>query len=166
MTADNIKNDRFWMHYAYKLAKRAQMEKEIPVGAVLISAENTYLGRGWNQVLQKNNPCAHAEIIAIQQASLRLNNYRLTDTTIYVTLEPCPMCAGALVNARVKRLVFATRDFNTGAAGSVYNLLHGYPLNHQIKIDEGIMGADCAQLLLDFFKMKRIPALRDPLIFC
>lgn len=148
-------SDSFWMAQAYELALKAKEQGEIPVGAVLIAPDNTLIGRGWNQVIQCNDPCAHAELIALRDAGSQLQNYRLLNTTLYVTLEPCSMCAGALVNARIERLVFATRDFKTGAAGSVYNLLQGYPLNHQVQIDEGIMQKDCANLLVDFFKERR-----------
>ncbi|WP_028389526.1 tRNA adenosine(34) deaminase TadA [Legionella fairfieldensis] len=148
-------SDSFWMRQAYELALKAQEQGEVPVGAVLVAADNQLLGRGWNQVMQIKDPSAHAELIAIREAALRLQNYRLPDTTLYVTLEPCAMCAGTLVHARIQRLVFATRDFKAGAAGSVYNLLQGYPLNHQVQIDEGIMQKDCAELLADFFKNRR-----------
>ncbi|WP_094092311.1 tRNA adenosine(34) deaminase TadA [Legionella clemsonensis] len=143
------------MTEAYNLALKAKDQGEIPVGAVLVAENNQLLGRGWNQVLQKHDPCAHAELIALREAARQLQNYRLLNTTLYVTLEPCAMCAGALVHARVKRVVFATRDFKAGAAGSVYNLLQGYPLNHRVIIDEGIMQQECALLLTDFFKAKR-----------
>ena len=113
------------------------------------------IGRGWNQVIQTHDPSAHAEIIAIRDASNFMKNYRLQNTTLYVTLEPCCMCAGALVHTRIKRLVFATRDFKAGAAGSVFNLLQGYPLNHQIQIDEGACQHECATLLADFFESRR-----------
>ncbi|SNV50505.1 tRNA-specific adenosine deaminase [Legionella lansingensis] len=148
-------NDHSWMARAYELALKAKEQGEVPIGAVLVDAKNNILSSGWNQVLQLNDPCAHAELIAIREAATQLQNYRLLDTTLYVTLEPCSMCAGALVHARVKRLVFATRDFKAGAAGSVYNLLQGYPLNHQVIIDEGIMQKECAVLLADFFKNRR-----------
>lgn len=141
------------MAQAFQFALKAKDQGEVPVGAVLISADNQLLGYGWNQVIQSNDPSAHAEIIAIRQATNQLKNYRLLNTTLYVTLEPCCMCAGALVHARIKRLVFATRDFKAGAAGSVYNLLRGYPLNHQLQIDEGIMQQECAALLTNFFRL-------------
>lgn len=148
--------DSYWMAQAYKLALTAQDAGEVPVGAVLVSADNRLVGQGRNQVIQLQDPCAHAEILAIRDAATQLANYRLLDTTLYVTLEPCIMCAGALVHARVKRLVFATRDFKAGAAGSVYNLLQGYPLNHQVLIDEGTMQQDCAHLLAEFFASRRV----------
>lgn len=147
--------DKHWMNEAYKLAIKARQQGEVPVGAVVVNEENKVVGTGWNQVIQTNNPTAHAEILAIQAASRTLNNYRLTQVTLYVTLEPCCMCAGAMVHARIKRLVFATRDFKTGAAGSVCNLLHGLGLNHQVVIDEGILQSQCAELLTQFFSQMR-----------
>lgn len=148
-------NDQYWMHQAYEQAILAQTEGEIPVGAVLVSKENQLLGVGRNFIQNGHDPSDHAEIRAIRQASQYLKNHRLLDTTLYVTLEPCAMCAGLIVHARIKRLVFATRDFKAGAAGSVYNLLKGYPLNHTVQIDEGIMQAQCASLLTEFFKTCR-----------
>lgn len=148
-------SDLFWMRKAYDLALLAAEQNEVPVGAVLISDDNQLLGQGYNQVIQTTDPTAHAECLAIRRAATQINNYRLDNTTLYVTLEPCCMCAGAMVHARVKRLVFATRDLKGGASGSVYNLLRGYPLNHQVQIDEGILQNDCALLLEDFFKLRR-----------
>ncbi len=148
-------NDKLWMAKAYELALVAAKQEEIPVGAIVVSSDNQLLGCGSNKVLQMKDPCAHAELLAISAAASRLNNYRLPGTTLYVTLEPCAMCAGAMVHARIKRLVFATRDVKAGAAGSVYNLLKGYPLNHQVEIDEGLMQQDCADLLSNFFRNSR-----------
>jgi tRNA(adenine34) deaminase len=148
-------NDSFWMAKAYELALKAKEQGEVPIGAVIVDAQNSLIGCGFNKVLQNNDPCAHAELIAIREAASALKNYRLLHTTLYATLEPCAMCAGAIVHARIKRLVFATRDFKAGAAGSVYNLLQGYPLNHQVEIDESIMQQDCAALLEEFFKSRR-----------
>lgn len=148
-------NDLFWMQHAYKLALTAREQGEVPVGAIVVSDDNQSIGRGWNQVIQSHDPSAHAEILALREAAAQLQNYRLLNTTLYVTLEPCCMCAGALVQARVKRLVFATRDFKAGAAGSIYNVLQGYPLNHQVQIDEGVLQQECARLLEEFFKFRR-----------
>lgn len=145
----------FWMQQALDLAVIASEQGEIPVGAVLVANDNQILGRGWNQVVQTNDPSAHAEIIAIREAAAHVRNYRLQNTTLYVTLEPCCMCAGALVHARIKRLVFSTRDFKAGAAGSIFNLLQGHPLNHQIQIDEGPLQKECAALLTNFFETRR-----------
>lgn len=150
-----VSTDATWMQLAYTLAETAASEGEVPVGAVLVDSNNRLIGQGYNQVIQRHDPTAHAELLAIRAAAQQRLNYRLVDTTLYVTLEPCSMCAGALVQSRVQRLVFATRDFKAGAAGSVYNLLSGYPLNHQIRIDEGIMQNESAQLLRDFFLEKR-----------
>lgn len=147
--------DKFWMQQAYDLAVLAGNEGEIPVGAVLVSGDNILLGSGRNNAIHCHDPSAHAEFNAIRQATQVLQNYRVLDTTLYVTLEPCAMCAGLLVQARIKRLVFASRDFKAGAAGSVFNLLQGYPLNHKVIIDEGIMEHECSALLSDFFKEKR-----------
>ena len=148
-------SDKFWMQQAYEQAVLAHSEGEVPVGAVLISKDNEVLGIGRNSLQNSHDPSGHAEVNVIRQASEVLKNHRLLDTTLYVTLEPCVMCAGLLVHARIKRLVFATRDFKAGAAGSVFNLLQGYPLNHRVIIDEGIMQQECAQLLADFFKSRR-----------
>lgn len=148
-------NDRYWMQKAYEQALLAKMDGEIPVGAVLVSQEGRVLSVGGNRVQFSHDPSEHAEVCVIRQASQQLKNHRLLGTTLYVTLEPCSMCAGLIVHARIKRLVFATRDFKAGAAGSVYNLLRGYPLNHKVQIDEGIMQAECAHLLSDFFKVCR-----------
>ena len=147
--------DREWMQKALQLAQIAFNNGEVPVGAVLVNADGKMLGSGWNKMVSNHDPTMHAEILAIKQACLTERNYRLDGCTLYATLEPCCMCAGAMIHARIKRLVFATRDFKSGAAGSVYNLLHGYPLNHQIIIDEGIMQADAAKLLADFFELRR-----------
>lgn len=145
-----------WMREAFSLAQIAYAKDEVPVGAVLISADGVLLGSGYNQMLSLNDPTAHAEILAIRNASNLVNNYRLAGSTLYVTLEPCSMCAGAMVHARIKRLVFATRDFKSGAAGSVYNLLKGFPLNHQIQIDEGVMQKQAEELLVKFFSDRRM----------
>lgn len=143
------------MQEALSLARLAETEGEIPVGAVLVDAHHQIIGRGSNQMIQRCDPTAHAEILAIRQAGFSLNNYRLLNTTLYVTLEPCCMCAGAIVQARIRRLVFATRDFKTGAAGSVYHLLRGYPLNHQVQVDEGLFQCEAASLLSEFFNLKK-----------
>lgn len=145
-----------WMQQALDLAKHAESKGEVPVGAILVSEDNQILGRGWNQVLHTHDPSAHAEIIALREAGLALQNYRLNNSSLYVTLEPCCMCAGAIVHARIKRLVFGCRDVKAGAAGSVYNLTSGISLNHQVQVDEGILQVECASLLSDFFKTKRL----------
>ncbi len=149
-------NDRFWMQKAYDEALLAQAEGEVPVGAVLVSKNNELLAMGRNALQTSRDPSDHAEVRAIRHAAKLLGNHRLIDTTLYVTLEPCVMCAGLIVHARIKRLVFATRDIKAGAAGSVFNLLCGHPLNHRVLIDEGIMQKECAALLVDFFSGCRL----------
>jgi tRNA(adenine34) deaminase len=150
-----MSTDLFWMQKAFELAVEAGEQGEVPIGAVLVDQNNQWIGQSGNLVLQTNDPTAHAEIMAIREAAKKINNYRLENTTLYVTLEPCSMCAGAMVHARIRRLVFATRDFKAGAAGSIFNLLNGFPLNHRIQIDEGFLQHQCASLLSDFFKTKR-----------
>lgn len=148
-------NEKYWMNLAYEQALLAQKEGEVPVGAVLIDKHNQLISFGHNKTLSTNDPSAHAEVIALREAAFRLGNHRLMDTTLFVTLEPCSMCAGLLVHARIKHLVFATRDFKAGAAGSVINLLKGTPLNHSVSIDEGVMEHECSELISNFFKDRR-----------
>lgn len=147
--------DHFWMHYAFQLADKAEQLGEVPVGALVV-ANNQLLGEGWNQVICQNDPSAHAEIVALRSAGQVLQNYRLVETTLYVTLEPCPMCAGAMVHARVARVVFAAQDFRTGAAGSVFQLLQSDQLNHQCQITQGVMQATGSARLKNFFKRRRL----------
>lgn len=145
----------FWMHKAYELAQKALSKGEVPIGAVLVDEHQQLIGSGYNQVIKNNDPTAHAEICALRMAGLYLENYRLENTTLYVTLEPCSMCAGAIIHARIRRLVFAVRDFKTGAAGSVCNLFKQGLGNHQVLLDEGIMERECSELITGFFKSKR-----------
>ena len=150
-----MKTDYQWMQHAYQLALRAQADNEVPVGAVIVSETGELLGEGFNQTILGPDATAHAEIVAIRAACQAMHNQRLSHATLFVTLEPCAMCAGAMVQARFARLVFATRDFKTGCAGSVYNLLNGAQFNHRIQIDEGIMQQSCADLLSTFFAKRR-----------
>lgn len=147
--------DRYWMKQAYQLALKAYEQNEVPVGAVVVSQDNFLLGVGFNQVIQTTDPTAHAEMVALKQAARNVQNYRLLGATLYVTLEPCAMCAGALLHSRISRLVFATRDVRAGACGSVFNFLQSQQLNHHIQMDEGIMQMECAALLQKFFIPKR-----------
>lgn len=148
-------DDLFWMQHAYQLALQAEQVGEVPVGAVVVSSDGVVLGSGFNQVITRHDPTAHAEVLALREAAEKIQNYRLLDTTLYVTLEPCSMCAGALLQARCTRLVFATRDLKTGAAGSVFNLLGSEALNHRLQIDEGPLQAESAALISNFFKQRR-----------
>lgn len=147
-------NDQAFMQRAFELAQQAEQLNEIPVGAVVVH-QGKIIGEGFNQSILLNDPSAHAEMLAIRQAGKHLNNYRLLDCTLYVTLEPCPMCAGLLVHSRIKRLVYASPDLKTGAAGSALNLVNNEQLNHQIIVVNGVMQAQCSELLSGFFKRRR-----------
>jgi tRNA(adenine34) deaminase len=147
-------DDEQWMRHALTLAQHAQQMDEVPVGAVLVHADRA-LGEGWNQPIASADPSAHAEIVALRQAAARVRNYRLVGTTLYVTKEPCVMCAGAIVHARVRRVVFGASDAKAGAAGSVFDLLHNNNLNHQCEIESGVLEQDCSVLLMEFFKARR-----------
>ncbi len=149
-----IEIDKFWMEHAYRLADKAAQQGEVPVGAVLV-LDNQLIAEGWNRSIQTNDPTAHAEIMALKRGGKEIENYRLVDTTLYVTLEPCPMCAGALVHARVKRLVFGASDFKTGAAGSLFNLVENSQLNHQLAVQSGVLEGICSQQVSTFFKIRR-----------
>ncbi|GKX64008.1 tRNA-specific adenosine deaminase [Pragia fontium] len=147
-------SDEDWMRYALKLAERADQEGEIPVGAVLV-LDNEVIGEGWNRPIVRHDPTAHAEIMALQQGGQVLQNYRLLNTTLYVTLEPCVMCAGAMVHSRIQRLVYGASDLKTGAAGSLLDIL-GHPgMNHHVEVTSGIMADVCSTYLSDFFKRRR-----------
>jgi tRNA(adenine34) deaminase len=148
------KQDELWMQRALLLADKAAAQGEIPVGAILLRG-NEVLGEGWNQSITLNDPSAHAEMQAIRQAGQRLGNYRLINTTLYVSLEPCPMCAGLLVHSRIQRLVFGACDLKSGAAGSLMDLLGDQRLNHQVEVVSGVLAEQCADKLSSFFRMRR-----------
>ncbi|MCF6202540.1 MAG: tRNA adenosine(34) deaminase TadA [Methylococcaceae bacterium] len=147
-------NDEQWMRYAIRLAQRAEDQGEVPVGAVLIKEENC-IAEGWNTPIQKHDPTAHAEIMTIRQAGKVLNNYRLTKTTLYVTLEPCVMCMGAISHARIERLVFGAFDPNRGAVCNTLQLSDAPFLNHRIEWQGGVLENNCSSLLKSFFRSKR-----------
>lgn len=147
-------NDEDWMQYALSLAKKAEQQDEVPVGAILVM-DDECIAEGWNKPISSNDPTAHAEIMALRAASEQLQNYRLPGTTLYVTLEPCMMCAGALIHARVARVVYGATDPKAGAAGSVFELLGTDKLNHKIEITRGVMKDECASLLTSFFQRRR-----------
>lgn len=142
------------MRYALSLAKHAEAAGEVPVGAVLVKG-NQVIAEGWNLPITNHDPTAHAEIRCLQQAGKALKNYRLLDTTLYVTLEPCAMCAGAMVHSRVGRLVYGAADPKTGAAGSVLDLLQQPLFNHQVLVTGGVMATECGELLSSFFRRRR-----------
>lgn len=148
--------DEHWMRHALALADRAQQEfDEIPVGAVLVGAEGQLLGEGWNLNIASHDPSAHAEIVAMREAGKRLGNHRLVGSTLYVTLEPCAMCAMALVHARVARVVFAATDPKTGACGSVFDLVADPRHNHRVQVQGGVMAQEASLRLTNYFRAKR-----------
>jgi tRNA(adenine34) deaminase len=142
------------MRHALDLGREAQLAGEVPVGAVLVKDGNI-IGRGRNSPISRNDPTAHAEILALREAALAAGNYRLEDSTMYVTLEPCVMCAGALVAARVTRLVFGARDLRFGGVRSKFRLADAPLLNHRLEIIEGVLGSECARLIQSFFENRR-----------
>jgi tRNA(adenine34) deaminase len=146
--------DRQFMQEALDQAKLAAMAGEVPVGAVLIR-DGKIISRGFNQPISNSDPSAHAEMMALRAAAHIESNYRLPGTTLYVTLEPCIMCAGAMLHARVERVVFGAADPKTGAAGSVLNVFSEKQINHQTQVEGGIMSDECGQILRDFFKGRR-----------
>ena len=150
----HMESDAEYMNLALSEAKKAQFAGEVPVGAVIVSG-GTVIGRGFNQPISENDPTAHAEIVALRQAALHQGNYRLSDATMYCTVEPCMMCAGAMIHARLTRLVFGTPDPKAGSAGSIYNVLTDPRLNHRVDVVSGVCEDDCAALLRDFFAKRR-----------
>ncbi|MGD9842068.1 MAG: tRNA adenosine(34) deaminase TadA [Steroidobacteraceae bacterium] len=142
------------MSRAIELARLAEAAGEVPVGAVLVK-DNQIIAEGWNQPIVMHDPSAHAELLAMRAAAKSLGNYRLTDTTLYVTLEPCAMCAGAMVHARVRRLVYAATDPRAGAAGTIFNIVQHEALNHRVEVTSGVLADECAEVLRNFFRMRR-----------
>ena len=144
----------YFMKQALKEAEKAYKKLEVPVGAVIVK-DGKIIARGYNQKETKKDTTKHAEIIAIQKASKKLGSWRLIDCEMYVTLEPCSMCAGAIINSRIKKIYIGTKDEKTGAVGSVLNLLEDYKFNHKVEIESGIMQKKCEKILKDFFKELR-----------
>lgn len=149
--------DRYWMREAIREAQRAAQKGEVPIGAVVVR-NGVVVGRGHNLRETDKDPTAHAEILALREASRTLGGWRLTDAVMYVTLEPCPMCAGALVQARVKRLVFGAWDPKAGCAGTLLNLVEFPAFNHRLSVTAGVLEEECAMLLKRFFQSLRKPA--------
>jgi tRNA(adenine34) deaminase len=143
-----------YMREALALAREAETSGEVPVGAIVV-VHGAVVGRGGNQLVTSGDPTAHAEMLALRQAAAALGNYRLEQATVYVTLEPCAMCAGALVAARVKRLVFGARDLRFGGVRSKFRIADSELLNHRVEVVEGVLGAECLQLLRGFFESRR-----------
>ncbi|OOZ77721.1 tRNA-specific adenosine deaminase [Solemya velum gill symbiont] len=155
-----MEENRF-MRRAIELAGEAEGEGEVPVGAVVVLNEEI-IGEGYNRPISTSDPTAHAEIVAMRDASSRLGNYRLTDADLYVTLEPCPMCAGAIVHARIRRVIYGASDSKGGAAGSVFDLLPSDDrFNHRVEITDGIMADECSHQLSQFFRRRRMEKKHD-----
>ena len=149
-----FEQDQYWMQKALEYADKAEQQNEIPVGAVLVK-NGELISAGWNQSICNHDPSAHAEMMAVREAGKKIENYRLIDCTLYVTLEPCPMCAGLLVHSRIKRLVYGAADAKTGSAGSIMNIVREPKLNHQLEVTSGVMAEQCAEKLSAFFRRRR-----------
>ncbi|SEF48869.1 tRNA(adenine34) deaminase [Bryocella elongata] len=148
-------SDLDYMQLAIAQAHAAEAAGEVPVGAIVVSPDGEVIGHGNNAVLRTNDPTAHAEIVAMREAGRALNNYRLLGCTLYVTLEPCAMCAGAILHARIARLVYSARDPKAGACGSVLNVMNHEALNHRVEVNEGLLAETTSTFLSDFFRRKR-----------
>jgi len=149
-----VATDEIWMRHALDLARAAEAAGEVPVGAVLVYKDQV-IATGANAPIGSHDPTAHAEIRALRAAGKTTGNYRLTGSTLYVTLEPCPMCAGALVNARVSRLVYGAADLRVGAAGTVFDIVRAPEVNHRLEVTAGVLESACRELLQAFFRQKR-----------
>lgn len=154
MAAESDSLDLFWMQRAIELARQAEQHGEVPVGAVLIR-DDTIIGEGYNSPICRHDPTAHAEIVALRDAAQRTGNYRLLNSTLYVTLEPCVMCVGALVHARVSKVIFGAHEPRTGAAGSVFDILQSPAHNHHVQVQGGLMQEECAAIMTGFFRKRR-----------
>jgi tRNA(adenine34) deaminase len=148
-------DDQKFMSRALELARLAEAAGEVPVGAVIVK-DDQIIAEGWNRPIGLHDPSAHAEMLALRAAAQVVSNYRLLDTTLYVTLEPCAMCAGAMVHARVKRLVYGATDPRAGAAGTIFNITQHEALNHRLEVQGGVMAEDCGSVLREFFRAKRL----------
>jgi tRNA(adenine34) deaminase len=151
---DRAADDEKFMRRAIELAREAEAAGEVPVGAVIVR-DGEIVAEGFNRPISTHDPTAHAEMVALRAAAARLDNYRLLGTTLYVTLEPCAMCAGAMVHARVQRLVYAATDPRAGAAGSVFNVVQNPALNHRLETEPGILAEECSTMLREFFVARR-----------
>jgi len=147
-------NQVTFMRLALREAERARREREVPVGAIVVR-DGRVIARAHNRPIHLKDPTAHAEVLALRRAARKVGNYRLSGCTLYVTIEPCAMCAGAIVQARLKRVVFGASDPKAGAGGSVLSVLNHPRLNHRVEVTEGVLGEDCAAILKEFFGNKR-----------
>ena len=147
-------NDEYWIQQALRLAQKAEAASEVPVGAVIVK-DGELIAEGWNQPISAHDPTAHAEVMSLREAGEKLGNYRLLDTELYVTLEPCPMCVGAMLHARVKRVIYAATDPKTGALGGAYDLLNSVAHNHAFEVTSGVLEAQSREMLQQFFRGRR-----------
>ncbi len=147
-------NDKFFMGFALNEARLSRDADEAPIGAVVV-IDNQIVGSGHNRPIQANDPTAHAEIIALREAARRIGNYRLTEATLYVTIEPCAMCAGAIVNARIKRLVYGGANLRAGGVDTVFQICTNSSLNHRVEVTSGVLAEEARQLMQAFFKQRR-----------
>ena len=156
MSTEMNTNHEYFMDLALEEAKKAGQIGEVPIGAILVADSGKILSAAHNQTIKKVDPTAHAEILALRDTAIKINNYRLIDTTLFVTIEPCMMCMGALVHARVKRVIYGADDSKWGAAGSIYNFSEDQRLNHRIEVIKGVREENCRKLMQDFFRAKRL----------
>jgi tRNA(adenine34) deaminase len=152
--------DEVWMRLALDEAADAERLGEVPIGAIVVLGEKV-IGRGHNRVITERDPTAHAEIVALRDAARFVNNYRLTGATLYVTIEPCPMCAGALVNARIARLVYGAADPRAGAVATLFQICTDPRLTHRVQVDAGVLEAECREMIQSFFQRKRAEVKRE-----
>ena len=155
VSTNQHERDQFWVRYALGLARRAVEEGEVPVGAVIVRGDEL-VSEGWNRPISTHDPTAHAEIVALREAGKIESNYRLPGATLYVTLEPCVMCVGAIMHARIKRVVYGADDPRAGAAGSAFSLLGSDEFNHSVEVEGGILAEECGDILREFFKERRL----------
>ncbi|MDP2560544.1 tRNA adenosine(34) deaminase TadA [Psychrobium sp. 1_MG-2023] len=151
---NQLEQDHYWMRYALTLADKAEAIGEVPVGAVLV-LDNQVIGEGFNQVISLNDPTAHAEVLALRQGGETITNYRILDAVLYITLEPCCMCTGAIVHSRIKRVVYGATDLKTGAANSAFALINDVKHNHQVALSSGVLAEQCSTKISDFFAKRR-----------
>lgn len=148
-------DDKKYMRLALQAAEKACQMNEVPIGAILVQKSGEVLAEAWNETISSHDPTAHAEILALRKAGQKLSNYRLPDTILYVTIEPCVMCMGALIHARIGRLVFGAKDLKWGAVGSLYDFSEDRRFNHKIEVTAGVLEAECREMIQDFFRKKR-----------
>ena len=157
---ETVQSDEFWMARALALARQAESVGEVPIGAVVV-LDNEIIGEGYNQTITLNDPTAHAEIVALRQAAKALANHRVVNADLYVTIEPCTMCAGALVHGRIARLIFGATEHRAGAVGSSTNVLENSGLNHRVDVVSGVCAQAAASLMSNFFKARRMQVRND-----